>query len=108
MSELESNLSKGVFDPLVVNELALAFGKAKVLVDRSISRDTPRLEDVELARFILAEARSGETQPDLVARAAVGKALLQRKRGQPKIARDYYDTNSRALARKVDSLHPTG
>jgi hypothetical protein len=100
MRESKSNLSTGVFDPLLVNELFRAFGKAKVLVDRSIPRGAPGVEGMELARFILAEVRSGEIQPDLVARAAVGKALLQQKRRQPKIERNYDETNSRALVNK--------
>jgi hypothetical protein len=106
MSEFKSNLSKGVFDPVVVNELSQAFGTARALVDRTIPRSAPKVEGVELARFILAEARSGETQPDLVAHAAAGKALLRRHRGQSKIAREYDEANS-GVSVRTGSIHGT-
>lgn len=91
MTERKWNLSKGVFDPLIVNELSQAFEKAQALVDRAAPRGTPKIAAAELARFILAEARAGETQPDLVARVAAGKTLLAWYTRASKAARERDD-----------------
>lgn len=88
MREIKWNPSKGVFDPRVVNELFQAFRKAQALVHRATPTGATKVDDVELAHLILAEARSGEIQSDLVARAAVGKALLRRKTGRSRTAQD--------------------
>jgi hypothetical protein len=88
MNEFKASLSKGIFDPAVVKDLSEAFEKAEKLIDRSIPGDAPALERENVARLILAEARSGETQPDLVACVAVGKALLERQSRPSKSKRE--------------------
>lgn len=88
MNEFNTSLSKGIFDPAVVKDLSEALEKAEKLIDRSIRGDAPELERENVARLILAEARSGETQPDLVACVAVGKALLEHQSRPSKSKRE--------------------
>jgi hypothetical protein len=77
MDELKADLRKGIFEPSVTKDLSEAFGKAEKLIDRSISTDAPEIDRAKVARVIIAEARAGETQPDLVSRAAVAKVLIE-------------------------------
>jgi hypothetical protein len=98
MNEFKANLSNGIFDPAVVKDLSEAFEKAENLIDRSVPEDAPELERENVARLILAEARSGETQPDLVACVAVGKALLERQSRQSKTRQE---RDGKALSERV-------
>lgn len=77
MIQHDMNPSTGVFDPSVVRDLVEAFDRARRHLDRLRGTGLPEIDRTRLARRILVEARSGETEPDLVWRAAVARILLE-------------------------------
>jgi hypothetical protein len=79
MNKFKAGLSEGVFDSSAVKDLFEAFEKADAHVNRSDSADVPETDREDLARRIISEARTGETQPDLLWRSAVAKMLIEQK-----------------------------
>jgi hypothetical protein len=79
MMQVQTDLSRGVFDPLVAKDLTEAFEKAERYLDRLCFGALIEIDRDRVARRIVSEARAGETQPDLVWRAAVAKVLLERQ-----------------------------
>ena len=79
MNKFKAGLSEGVFDSSAVKDLFEAFEKADAHVNRSDSADVPESDREDLARRIMSEARTGETQPDLLWRSAVAKMLIEQK-----------------------------
>jgi hypothetical protein len=77
MTEIHLNPANGVFEPPVLEAMAEAFDKAERQLDRLRSSVVPEIDRDRVARRIVSEARAGETQPDLVSRAAVAKVLLE-------------------------------
>jgi len=84
MIEFDMCPSKGVFDPPALRDLAGAFEKAERHIDRLRSSAFAEIDRDRVARRIIAEARCGETQPDLVWRAAVAKVLLETRTASQK------------------------
>ena len=74
MNKFKAGPSEGVFDSSAVKDLFEAFD-----VNRSNSADVPDTDREDLARRIISEARTGETQPDLLWRSAVAKMLIEQK-----------------------------
>jgi hypothetical protein len=105
MDQLKSDLSQGIFEPCVAKELTEAFHKAQELIDRSRSEDRRRLNRDNVARKIIDEALGGETQPDLVARAAVAKALIE-QHDLP--SRQDDRPNQRETGQTPVRMHPAG
>jgi hypothetical protein len=81
MTQVRSDLSQGIFDPSAARGLTLAYEKAEHYLDHSVFRDLNEIDRDRVARRIVAQAREGETQPDLVWRAAVALVLLERSGG---------------------------
>lgn len=79
MMQVQTDLSRGVFDPWVAKDLTEAFEKAERYLDRLCFGALTEIDRDKVARRIVLEARAGETQPDLVWRAAVAKVLLERR-----------------------------
>ena len=79
MNKFKAGLSEGVFDSSAVKDLFKAFEKADAHVNHSDSADVPETDREDLARRIISEARTGETQPDLLWRSAVAKMLIEQK-----------------------------
>ncbi len=77
MSEFDLHPWNGVFDPAALRNMAEAFEKAERHLDRLRSSAVAEVDRDRVARRIVSEARAGETQPDLVWRAAVVKVLLE-------------------------------
>ncbi len=77
MTELDLNPTHGVFDPAAISDMADAFEKAERHLDRLRSSALGGIDRDRVARKIVHEARGGETQPDLVWRAAVARVLLE-------------------------------
>lgn len=88
MTELYLNPSNGVFDPPVLRDLAGAFEKADRHIDRLRPSGFGTIDRDSVARQILFEAQAGETQPDLVWRAAVAKVLLEARAAPVKATRE--------------------
>lgn len=81
MRPVQADLSQGVFDPLITKDLTKAYEKADRYLDRQCCGGLTEIDRDRVARRIVSEARAGETQPDLVWRAAVAKVLLERRAG---------------------------
>lgn len=72
-----THLTEGIFDPAMMAALATAFGKATDCLDRW----GPEGPDRDLvARQIVAQARTGETEPELLWRAGLARALVAVRR----------------------------
>jgi hypothetical protein len=76
MTKLELDPARGVFEPAVSRSMAGAFEKAERYLDRQRGSILARICREGVARRIVAEFRTGETQPDLAWRAAIAKELL--------------------------------
>jgi len=98
MTEIHLSPSNGVFDPPVLKDMAEAFGKAERQLDRLRSSAVPEIDRDRVARRIVFETRAGETQPDLVWRAAVAKVLLE---AQTKTSRAGTQSVARPRARPL-------
>lgn len=85
MDEFKKGLAQGVFDPPAVKDLTDAFGKAEEHIQRLAAGSVVDLDSEKVACHIIAEARDGETQPDLVWRTAVAKALLATQNDTSKV-----------------------
>jgi hypothetical protein len=77
MNEFDTAPSQGIFYPPAVKELLDAFAKAERHLERWRASTLGDIDRDRVARKIVLEVRSGETQPDLVWRAAVAKVLLE-------------------------------
>lgn len=77
MTEFDTAPSHGVFYPPEVRGLVDAFAKAERHLERWRGSALGDIDRDRVARKIVLEVRSGETQPDLVWRAAVAKVLLE-------------------------------
>lgn len=86
MTTLDPNPSNGVFDPSAVRHMVEAFAKAESHLDRLRSSAVAAIDRDRVARRIVSEVRAGETQPDLVWRAAVVKVLLETRAPRSKAA----------------------
>lgn len=95
MMQVRTDLSRGIFDPLVAKDLTEAFEKAERYLDRRCFGALTEIDRDRIARRIVSEARAGETQPDLVWRAAVAKVLLERRA-------EVSDADSEPAAESVD------
>lgn len=78
MDESKSNLREGIFDPPAAKDLTEAYEKAEQLMGL-MAGNASNVDREKVARLIIEEARTGETQPDLVSRAALAKALIEQK-----------------------------
>lgn len=66
-------LSQGVFEPEAFAVLSVAFREAAI---RLAQPGAPTLDAAMVARQILAQARLGEIEPELLWRAAVARAAI--------------------------------
>lgn len=99
MTDLHLNPRRGVFDPSAVSDMVYAFEKAERYLARVRSRPLGEIDRDRVARKILFEARGGETQPDLVWRAAVAKVLLEARAVSVPSAEDLEDVDVECWAR---------
>jgi hypothetical protein len=82
MNKFKAGPSEGVFDSSAV-KLFEAFEKADAHVNRSDSADVPDTDREDLARRIISEARTGQTQLDFLWRSAVANKMLIEQKTDP-------------------------
>lgn len=85
MTMLDGDLARGIFHPPATKDLTEAFEKAERHLSRLSSAAVAEVDRDRVARRIVSEARAGETQPDLVWRAAVAKVLLEERKAAPSL-----------------------
>jgi len=79
MARCKDSLRDGIFEPAQLADIEIAFLKAERHIRRSGTAFAPTVHRRELARRIVSEARDGETQPDLLWRAAVARMLVEHR-----------------------------
>lgn len=79
MAREKEGLRDGIFEPGQLAEIELAFAKADRHIRLTAAAYPYAVDRDELARRIVSEAREGETQPDLLWRAAVARMLVEQR-----------------------------
>jgi hypothetical protein len=113
MTELDRNLAYGIFEPPALKDMAEAFEKAERHLDQLSACYRAEIDRDRVACFVVAEARAGETHPELVWRAAVAKFLLALRAGTPagsgqEPGDDFGPATGRVLARSAPTRTSPG